>query len=105
MYAVIRTGGKQYRVEKGTTIRVERDVLGSLDGDKVTLGEVLMVGGKSPKVGGPLVDGASVQGTVVRELRSDKIIVFHKKKRKHHTKTKNGHRQDLVEIRIDGIKA
>lgn len=104
MYAVIRTGGKQYRVEKGSTIRVERDVLASAEGDKVKLGEVLMVGGKSPKLGSPLVEGASVEGTVVREMRSDKIIVFHKKRRKNHTKTKAGHRQDLVEVRIDSIK-
>lgn len=103
MYAVIRTGGKQYRVEKGSTIRVERDVLAGLDGGKVKLGEVLMVGGDQTKVGAPLVEGASVEGTVLRELRDDKIIVFHKKKRKNHTKRKNGHRQDLVEVRIDGI--
>lgn len=105
MYAVIRTGGKQYRVAKGDTIQVERDVLAGVDGEKVRLGEVLMVGGDSPKVGAPLVDGAAVEGTVVRELRTDKVIVFHKKKRKNHTKKKNGHRQDLVEIRIDAIRS
>lgn len=103
MYAVIRTGGKQYRVEKGSTIRVERDVLRGVDGDKVQLGEVVMVGGDSPQVGSPLVEGASVQATVLREFRGEKIIVFHKKRRKNHTKTKAGHRQDLVEIRIDDI--
>lgn len=104
MYAVIRTGGKQYRVEKGTTLLVERDVLAGLDGGKVRLGEVLMVGGDKPKVGSPLVEGASVVATVLREVRADKIVVFHKKKRKNHTKKKNGHRQDLVEVRIDSIK-
>jgi len=104
VYAVVRTGGKQYRVEKGTTIRVERDVLAGVDGEKVTFGEVLMVGGDKPRVGAPTVSGASVEATVVREIRGDKVIVFHKKKRKNHTKKKNGHRQDLVEVRIDGIK-
>ncbi|MFN2238159.1 MAG: 50S ribosomal protein L21 [Thermoanaerobaculia bacterium] len=103
MYAVIRTGGKQYRVEKGSTIRVERDVLAGIDGKKVKLGEVLMVGGDQPKIGAPLVEGASVDATVLREMRGDKIIIFHKKRRKNHTKTRNGHRQDLVEVRIDGI--
>ena len=102
MYAVIRTGGKQYRVEKGSTIRVERDVLSGIDGEKVRL-DVIMLGGDKPKVGAPLVDGAFVEGTVLRELREDKVLVFHKKRRKNHTKKKAGHRQDLVEIRIDGI--
>lgn len=104
MYAVIRTGGKQYRVEKGSTILVERDVLANVDGEKVKLAEVLMIGGDSPKVGAPLVDGASVEATVVREVRGEKLIVFHKKKRKNHTKKKNGHRQDLVQVRIDEIR-
>lgn len=104
MYAVIRTGGKQYRVEKGSTILVERDVLANVDGEKVKLAEVLMIGGDSPKVGAPLVDGASVDATVVREVRGEKLIVFHKKKRKNHTKKKNGHRQDLVQVRIDEIR-
>ena len=102
MYAVIRTGGKQYRVEKGSTIRVERDVLSGVDGEKVRL-DVIMLGGDKPKVGSPLVDGAFVEGTVLRELREDKVLVFHKKRRKNHTKKKAGHRQDLIEIRIDGI--
>lgn len=104
MYAVIRTGGKQYRVEKGSTILVERDVLAGVEGEKVRLPDVLMIGGDSPKVGAPLVEGAAIEATVVREVRGDKIIVFHKKKRKNHTKRKNGHRQDLVEVRIDSIK-
>ncbi len=104
MYAVIRTGGKQYRVEKGSTILVERDVLANVDGEKVKLAEVLMIGGDSPKVGAPLVVGASVEATVVREVRGEKLIVFHKKKRKNHTKKKNGHRQDLVQVRIDEIR-
>ena len=104
MFAIIRSGGKQYRVEKGQTLFVERDVLGSADKDKVTFSEVLMLGGDQPKVGAPTVNGASVVAKVVREQRGDKIIVFKKKNRKNHTKRKHGHRQDLVEIRIEEIR-
>lgn len=103
MYAIIRSGGKQYRVAQGETLYVERDVLSNADQEKVTFSEVLMVGGDQPKVGVPMVSGASVMATVVREMRGDKIIVFKKKRRKNHTKRKHGHRQDLVQIRIDSI--
>ena len=103
MYAIIRSGGKQYRVAQGETLRVERDVLGTVAKDKVTFNEVLMIGGDQPKVGAPTVKGASVVATVLRESRGDKIIVFKKKNRKNHTKRKHGHRQDLVELRIDTI--
>lgn len=104
MYAIIRSGGKQYRVAEGDRLQVERDILGSADQDKVMFSEVLMVGGDQPKVGSPTIDGASVVATVVRELRGEKIIVFKKKRRKNHTKRKHGHRQDVVELRIDSIK-
>ncbi len=104
MYAIIRSGGKQYRVAEGELLRVERDVLGTADKDKVTFSEVLMIGGDSPKVGAPTVSGASVVATVLRESRGQKIIVFKKKRRKNHTKRKHGHRQNLVELRIDSIK-
>lgn len=104
MFAVIRSGGKQYRVEEGKILRVERDVLGSAEKDKVTFSEVLMMGGDSPRVGSPTVSGATVVATVLRESRGEKIIVFKKKRRKNHTKRKHGHRQDLVELRIDSIK-
>ena len=104
MYAIIPSGGKQYRVAEGELLRVERDVLGSADKDKVTFSEVLMIGGdSSPRVGAPTVPGASVLATVLRESRGEKIIVFKKKRRKNHTKRKHGHRQDLVELRIDSI--
>lgn len=103
VYAIIRSGGKQYRVAQGERLVVERDVLGSADKDKVTFSEVLMVGGDSPKVGSPTVSGASVVATVLREARGEKIIVFRKKRRKNHTKRKQGHRQDVVELRIDSI--
>ena len=103
MYAIIRSGGKQYRVAQGETLLVERDVLSNADQEKVTFNEVLMVGGDQPKVGVPMVSGASVLATVIRESRGEKIIVFKKKRRKNHTKRKHGHRQDLVELRIDSI--
>lgn len=103
MYAIIKSGGKQYRVAEGQLLRVERDVLGTADKDKVTFNEVLMIGGDSPKLGAPVISGASVLATVLRESRGEKIIVFKKKRRKNHTKRKHGHRQDLVEVRIDSI--
>jgi large subunit ribosomal protein L21 len=103
VYAIIRSGGKQYRVAQGETLFVERDVLSNADQEKVTFDEVLMVGGDQPKVGVPMVSGASVAATVVRETRGERIIVFKKKRRKNHTKRKHGHRQDLVELRIDSI--
>ena len=103
MYAIIRSGGKQYRVAAGDRLQVERDVLGSADQDKVTFNDVLMIGGDQPKVGDPTVSGASVVATVLREKRGEKIIVFKKKRRKNHTKRIHGHRQDVVELRIDSI--
>jgi len=103
VYAIIRSGGKQYRVAAGERLFVERDVLGAADKEKVTFNEVLLVGGDSPQVGAPTVSGASVVATVLRETRGEKIIVFRKKRRKNHLKRKHGHRQDVVEIRIDSI--
>ena len=103
MYAIIQSGGKQYRVAAGDRLQVERDVLGSAKEDKVTFSEVLMIGGDQPKVGVPTVEGASVLATIVSESRGEKIIVFKKKRRKNHTKRTHGHRQDVVEVRIDSI--
>jgi large subunit ribosomal protein L21 len=103
VYAIIRSGGKQYRVAEGQTLRVERDVLATANQEKVTFGEVLRIGGDQPKVGAPTVPGASVVATVLRDTRGDKIIVFKKKRRKNHTKRTHGHRQETVEIRIDSI--
>lgn len=104
MYAIIQSGGKQYRVAEGDRLQLERDVLGNADQDKVTFNEVLMIGGDQPKVGSPTVSGASVVATILGETRGEKIIVFKKKRRKNHTKRKHGHRQDVVEVRIDSIK-
>jgi large subunit ribosomal protein L21 len=104
LFAIIRSGGKQYRVAEGEHLFVERDVLGNAEKDKVTFNEVLMIGGDKPKVGSPTVGGASVVARVVRESRGPKIIVFKKKRRKNHTKRTHGHRQDMVELRIESIK-
>jgi large subunit ribosomal protein L21 len=103
VYAVIRTGGKQYRVAEGQTIQVERDVLSALDNGRVRFSEVLMIGGDKPQIGAPLVQGALVEATVVREERGNKIKVFRKKRRKNHRRRSQGHRQDVVQLRIDKI--
>ena len=101
MYAVIRTGGKQYKVAEGDVIRVEKL---NADADAaVTFDEVLMVGGDgAPTIGAPLVDGASVAGTVVENLRTRKVLIF-KKRRRTNSRRKNGHRQHLTAVRIDSI--
>jgi large subunit ribosomal protein L21 len=102
MFAVIRTGGKQYKVVKDDVIEVER--LAGAPGDTVALSEVLMLGGEGSAVtvGQPLVEGASVSAEVVAQSRGPKIIVF-KKKRRQNYRRKNGHRQDLTVLKITGI--
>lgn len=101
MYAVIRTGGKQYRVEPGQTVRVEK--LAGDKGSKIQVGEVLLVeqDGKLT-VGKPVVAGAKVEATVLNQDRADKIIVFKKKRKKQYRRTR-GHRQDFTAVRIDSI--
>ena len=102
MYAILKTGGKQYRVEQGDTIYVER--LSIAVGQTVTLGEVLLVGGEEGvQVGSPLVDKAAVVGTVLEQGRDRKIRVFKYKKRKHYRRTR-GHRQSYTALRIDAIQ-
>ena len=104
MYAVIRTGGKQYRVAKDDVIFVEK--LAAEPGSSVTLEEVLMVGdeGKEAKAGVGLVKGASVTAQVLEQKLDDKVIIF-KKKRRHNYRRKRGHRQALTVLRITGIRA
>ena len=102
MYAVIETGGKQYRVRAGDVIDVER--LQTAD-DTVVFDRVLMVGeGDDAKVGNPVVEGAQVTATRVADVRGPKIVVFKKKRRKGYRNTR-GHRQDLVRVRIGDIQA
>ena len=101
MFAVVRTGGKQYRVAKGDVIKVER--LAGEIGSPVHLGEVLMVAGPDgTTVGTPLVEGIAVSAQVVKQDRGPKIIVF-KKKRRQNYRRKKGHRQDLTVLQITGI--
>lgn len=99
MLAVIRTGGKQYTVSQNDVILVEKVVANA--GDKITINEVLAAGGK---VGTPLLSGASVQAEVVEQTRADKVLIF-KKRRRHNSRRKNGHRQHLTALKITEIKA
>ncbi|MBS1191517.1 MAG: ribosomal protein [Rhodocyclaceae bacterium] len=101
MYAVVKTGGKQYRVSAGQKLKVEQ--IPAEVGAEVTLDQVLMVGeGESVKVGAPLVAGASVKCTVVSHGRHDKVKIFKMRRRKHYQKHQ-GHRQNYTELRIDAI--
>lgn len=104
MFAVIRTGGKQYKVANGDVIKVEK--LAGEPGATIDLNEVLMMvaDGGETTVGTPLVAGAAVSAEVVAQDRGPKIIVF-KKKRRQNYRRKNGHRQDLTVLRITGIQA
>jgi len=101
MYAVIKSGGKQYRVESGKQVRVE--TLAADVGAAVAFEEVLLVGtGDSVKVGAPLVSGAKVNATVVAHGRGEKVKIFKLRRRKHYQKSQ-GHRQNYTEVRIDDI--
>ena len=104
MYAVIETGGKQYRVEEGDVIDIELSDAVAAEDTKVSFDRILMVGGGDAKVGTPVVSGASVSGSLVDQVRGAKIKVFKKKRRKGYKRTQ-GHRQDLMRVRIDAIKA
>ena len=101
MYAVIRSGGKQYRVSPGQTIRLEK--VGGDVGTKVELGEVLLVENDgNVQVGAPLVANAKIEATVVENDRAKKILIFKKKRKKQYRRTR-GHRQDYTAVRIDKI--
>jgi len=103
MYAVVRTGGKQLRVAPGDAVRVEK--LEGAVGDRVELGEVLLVGGEGEaRIGQPLVAGAKVVGTITAQGRGDKITIFKMKRRKGYRR-KAGHRQPYTEVRVEGIEA
>ncbi|MFO7582633.1 50S ribosomal protein L21 [Guyparkeria sp.] len=103
MYAVVVTGGKQYRVEQGSKVRVEK--LSGETGNTVTLDQVLMVGdGSDIKVGTPTVDGASVTAEIVGQGRGKKVEIIKFRRRKHHMK-RQGHRQAYTELKITGISA
>ncbi|HFI0464542.1 TPA: 50S ribosomal protein L21 [Streptococcus suis] len=100
MYAIIKTGGKQIKVEVGQSIFVEK--LDVEAGDKVTFDQVILVGGETTKVGAPLVEGASVEATVEKQGREKKVVTFKYKRRKD-THRKQGHRQPYTKLTIDAI--
>ena len=103
MYAVIRSGGKQVRVEPGASVRVEK--LAGAVGDTIELAEVLLIGGEdATRVGTPLVDGARAVGIITAQERGPKLTIFKMKRRKGYRR-KTGHRQPYTEIRVDSIEA
>ena len=103
MFAVLKTGGKQYKVQSGDMLRVEK--LAADAGETVQFNEVLMLGGDAPVIGAPLVDGAAVQAEVVDQVKGDKVIHFVKRRRKHGSQRTKGHRQQLTLLRVTEILA
>ena len=101
MFAVLKTGGKQYKVQSGDMLRVEK--LAADAGDKVQFNEILMLGGDKPVVGAPLVDGAAVQAEVIDQIKGEKVIHFVKRRRKHGSQRTKGHRQQLTVLRVTDI--
>ncbi|SOH95546.1 large subunit ribosomal protein L21 [Monaibacterium marinum] len=103
MFAVIKTGGKQYRVAKDDVFTVEK--LDGESGDEIRFAEVLMMGGETVTIGAPMIDGAAVVAEVVEQMRGPKVISFVKRRRKHSSQRRRGHRQQLTKVRITDILA
>ncbi|AUQ66586.1 50S ribosomal protein L21 [Phaeobacter inhibens] len=103
MFAVLKTGGKQYKVQAGDMLRVEK--LAADAGETIQFNDVLMLGGDSPVVGAPFVDGAAVQAEVIDQIKGEKVIHFVKRRRKHSSKRTKGHRQKLTLVKITEILA
>lgn len=103
MFAVLKTGGKQYKVQSGDMLRVEK--LAADAGETVQFNEVLMLGGDAPVIGAPLIAGAAVQAEVVDQVKGDKVIHFVKRRRKHGSQRTKGHRQQLTLLRVTEILA
>ena len=103
MFAVLKTGGKQYKVQAGDILRVEK--LAAEAGETIQFNEILMLGGDNLVVGAPLVDDAGVQAEVVDQIKGEKVINFVKRRRKHSSKRTKGHRQQLTLIKITDILA
>ena len=101
MYAIIETGGKQYKVQKDDILAVEK--LSAKGGDKVQFNTVLLTGGEQVRVGDPLVKGAGVQATVIDQIKDKKVISFVKRRRKSSSKSKKGHRQQITLLKITDI--
>jgi len=102
MYAVIKTGGKQYRVSEGDRLRVEK--IEGQKGDTIELSEVLMLGGERVAIGSPVVAGAKVNAQIIAQGLGKKVIVFKMRRRKRYRR-KNGHRQPFTELRVTSISA
>jgi len=103
MFAVLKTGGKQYKVSSGDILRVEK--LAADAGEKVQFNDILMLGGDAPVIGAPFVAGAAVQAEVVDQIKADKVINFVKRRRKHSSQRTRGHRQKLTLLRVTEILA
>lgn len=103
MFAVLKTGGKQYKVQAGDVLRIEK--LDASAGDKIQFNEILMVGGETLTVGSPLVAGAAVQAEVIDQIKGEKVIHFVKRRRKHSSQRTKGHRQQLTLVRVTNILA
>ncbi|PQV58268.1 large subunit ribosomal protein L21 [Defluviimonas denitrificans] len=103
MFAVLKTGGKQYKVQAGDVLRVE--LIAAAAGEKVQFNEILMIGGDKPVLGEPLVKGAAVQAEVIDDIKADKVITFWKRRRKHSSQRTRGHRQKLTLLRVTDILA
>ncbi|SDX42557.1 50S ribosomal protein L21 [Roseicitreum antarcticum] len=103
MFAVLKTGGKQYRVQAGDVLRVER--IAAQAGEKVQFNDILMLGGDAPVIGAPMIDGAAVQAEVIDQIKADKVIHFVKRRRKHSSQRTKGHRQKLTLVRVTDILA
>jgi len=103
MFAVLKTGGKQYKVAKDDIFLVEK--LAAEAGETVEFGEVLMLGGETVTVGAPLVDGALVRAEVLEQTKGPKVVSFKKRRRKHSSQRKRGHRQQLTRVKIVEIVA
>ncbi len=103
MFAVLKTGGKQYKVQSGDVLKIEK--LAAEAGDTVQFNEILMIGGDAPVVGSPTVEGAAVQAEVLEQAKGKKVIHFVKRRRKHSSKRTKGHRQQLTVVRVTDILA
>lgn len=101
MFAVLKTGGKQYKVQSGDVLRVEK--LAADAGETIQFNDILVLGGEAAVVGAPLVDGAAVQAEVIDQIKGEKTIKFVKRRRKHGSKRTRGHRQQLTLVRITDI--
>ncbi|MDB6453280.1 MULTISPECIES: 50S ribosomal protein L21 [unclassified Falsirhodobacter] len=103
MFAVLKTGGKQYTVRAGDILRVEK--LAAEAGEKIQFNDILMVGGDEPTIGVPFVAGAAVQAEVIAQIKGEKVIHYVKRRRKHSSQRTKGHRQHLTLLRVTDVLA